>query len=366
MTLVQRYSRMVSDGRIVDDPAQARALARLDRLRAELEAPRRAPGILARLFSARPPPQEPGIYLHGGVGTGKSMLMDIFFEAVRMARKRRVHFHAFMQEMHDAVHAQRQSGARDALLPVIGRTARETRLLCLDEVQVTDIADAMIVGRLFEGFLDAGMTIVTTSNQRPGDLYRDGLNRKLFLPFIALIGDRLDVLHLDSDTDHRQQHLRGERRYFWPNDRAADEALDKIWNLLTGGISEQLLLRNKGRDILLPEFRNGVARADFSHLCGSALGPGDYLVIARSIRLLLLTGIPKFGDENRDSARRFVTLVDALYDSRVPLVASAAAAPEDLYPTGRGAFEFRRTASRLAEMQRSDWCGGARTRQPGA
>ena len=288
------------------------------------------------------------------------MLMDMFFEAVRTGRKRRVHFHAFMQEIHEAVHARRRSGARDALAPIIGCTARETRLLCLDEMQISDIADAMIVGRLFEGFLDAGMTIVTTSNERPGDLYRDGLNRQLFLPFVALLEKRLQVLHLDSGTDHRQLHLRGERRYFWPNDGAADQAIDKIWNLLTGGVSEQLLLRNKGRDIRLPSFHNGVARAGFADLCGAALGPGDYLVIARSIRLLVLSDIPRFGDGNRDRARRFVTLVDALYDSRVPLVASAAAAPEDLYREGKGAFEFRRTASRLVEMQRSDWCGGAR------
>ena len=364
MTLIERYRRLVSDGEIDDDPSQSDALTRLERLRCALVGATSGfpgPGVLRRILGRRvaASPQG-GIYLHGGVGVGKSMLMDLFFDAAPTIPKRRVHFHAFMQDVHANLHQLRESGMRnrDPLVPVASAIARSAQLLCLDEMQINDIADAMIVGRLFEQFFDAGMTIVTTSNQAPDDLYPDGLNRQLFLPFVALLKDRLDVVGIDSDTDHRRLRLRGEQRYFWPNDDAAARAIEAIWRGLTGGHSDPLALRNKGRDILIPAFHNGIARACFTDLCRSSLGPGDLLLVAASVRLLLLTDIPRMSDADRDPARRFVTLVDALYESKVPLIATAAAAPERLYTVGRGAFEFRRTASRLVEMQSEDWFNG--------
>lgn len=356
MTLTQRYRRLVESGEIRNDPAQSVALQKLERLRCAFETLKRRRPFLGRLFgnSARSGPR--GIYLYGGVGTGKSMLMDLFFESTGPLPKRRVHFHAFMQGVQEALHERRKSGSEFVLEPVAEEIARSADLLCLDEMQITDIADAMIVGRLFEQFFKAEMIVVTTSNLRPDDLYANGLNRQLFLPFIELLSDHLDVVHMDGDVDHRKQQLIGERRYFWPDDDAASRAVEAIWKKLTGGVSSPLILKNKGRDIRIPAFCNGIAKAGFSDLCRDALGPGDLLLVANSIRLLLLSGIPLMSDEDRDPARRFVTLIDALYEARIPLVASAAAAPEDLYPSGKGAFEFRRTASRLVEMQSEDWC----------
>lgn len=356
MTLTQRYRRLVESGEIRNDPAQSDALGRLEQLCQVLGTANQRPSLVERLFvrSARPRPR--GIYLYGGVGTGKSMLMDLFFEATGPMAKRRVHFHAFMQEVQEALHERRRSGSESVLEPVADGIAASAELLCLDEMQITDIADAMIVGRLFEQFFEAGMTVVTTSNLHPDDLYAGGLNRQLFLPFIRLLTDHLDVVHMDGDVDHRKQQLKGERRYFWPDDDTASRAVEAIWDKLTGGTSNPLILRNKGRDIRIPAFCNGIAKAGFSDLCRDALGPGDLLLVANSIRLLLLSGIPVMSDADRDPARRFVTLIDALYEARIPLVASAAAAPEDLYPSGKGAFEFRRTASRLVEMQSEEWC----------
>ena len=356
MTLTQRYRRLVESGEIQDDPAQSDALQKLERLRCEFETSNGRTSLLERLFGNPARSRPRGIYLFGGVGTGKSMLMDLYFESAGPLPKRRVHFHAFMQEIQEALHERRKSGSKFVLEPVAAEIARSVDLLCLDEMQITDIADAMIVGRLFEQFFKAGMIIVTTSNLHPDQLYANGLNRQLFVPFIALLTDHLDVVHMDGDIDHRKQQLIGERRYFWPDDEAASRAVEAVWHKLTGGMSSPLILKNKGRDIRIPEFCNGIAKAGFSDLCRNALGPGDLLLVANSIRLLLLSGIPLMSDEDRDPARRFVTLIDALYEARIPLVASAAAAPEDLYPSGKGAFEFRRTASRLVEMQSEDWC----------
>ncbi len=357
MTLPQDYERLVGSGEIVNDPAQSGALKMLEDLRQALESsrPSSSASRFTRLFAGSAPVRPRGLYLHGGVGTGKSMLMDMFFDSVVRVSKRRVHFHPFMQEIQQALHERRRSGCASVLEPVAAKISDSVSLLCLDEMQITDIADAMIVGRLFEQFFQAGVTVVTTSNLHPEGLYADGLNRQLFLPFIKLLTEHLDVVHVDGEVDHRKQQLQGERRYFWPDDEVASNALDSIWDKLTGGATTPLVLRNKGRDVRIPAYCRGIARAGFSDLCREKLGPGDLLLIAGSIKLLLLSGIPVMSDADRDPARRFVTLIDALYESRIPLVASAAAAPEDLYPAGKGAFEFRRTASRLAEMQSDDW-----------
>jgi cell division protein ZapE len=283
------------------------------------------------------------------------MLMDLFFAATEIRRKRRVHFHAFMQEIHAALHETRKTGAEDPLAPVAARVAAEARLLCFDEMQITDITDAMIVGRLFEALFRAGTLVVTTSNRPPADLYKDGLNRQLFLPFIALISERMIVHHLHSPTDFRQDRLAGGQVYFTPADAAARAAIQRAWDELAGGPGEPLRLPLKGREVVLPLYRNGVGRATFWDLCAQPLGPADHLAIAAAVRVLVLEDIPLLSRENFNQARRFVTLIDTLYEARVRLIASAAAPPESLYVEGEGSFEFERTASRLREMQGAEW-----------
>ena len=352
--LPELYRDRVETGLLRPDPVQEAALARLQTLRTALEA-QPAPKTGLRGLFARAPEPPRGLYLWGGVGRGKSMLMDLFFEAVALEAKRRVHFHAFMQEIHAGMHAARARGVDDALAPVADHVAAQARLLCFDEMQITDITDAMIVGRLFERLFAAGCTVVTTSNRPPADLYKDGLNRAIFLPFIDLITDRMEVRELASDTDYRQDRLSGSPCYFTPNDHAARAAIRKVWEDLTGGEAPPLVLRVKGREVELPAFRNGVARAGFFDLCGHPLGAADYLAIAEAVKVLILTDIPALGRDNFNEARRFVTLIDALYEARVRLICSAAAPPDYLYLEGEGSFEFARTASRLQEMQSAEW-----------
>ena len=244
----------------------------------------------------------------------------------------------------------------DALAPVAKGLTDGLRLLCLDEMQITDITDAMIVGRLFEALFAGGVAVVTTSNRPPQDLYKDGLNRQLFLPFIALISSRLDVVELEAAADYRQHRLAGEQVWFQPPGTTAHAALDRLWSELTGGARpEPFDLRVQGRRLTLPAFADGVARASFWELCGQPLGPADYLAIADAVRVLILEDIPRLGASNYNEAKRFVTLVDALYEARVRLIASAADDPERLYLEGAGSFEFERTASRLREMQAAAW-----------
>ncbi|MFD0982401.1 cell division protein ZapE [Tropicimonas aquimaris] len=357
-TLIDIYNERAADGLLNPDPAQAAALPELERVRHELAHRPAAPARsgLRGLFS-KPAAPEPvrGLYLWGGVGRGKSMLMDMFFEAVRSERKRRVHFHAFMQEVHAGLHEARKRGVQDAILPVADEVIAHVDLLCFDEMQITDITDAMIVGRLFERLFAAGVVVVTTSNRVPDDLYKDGLNRQLFLPFIEMIKERMVVRELASDKDYRQDRLAGSPVYFTPNDHAARSAIQQIWDDLSGGDAPPLVLTVKARPVEIPAFRNGVARAGFFDLCGHPLGPADYLAIAEVAKVLVLTDIPCLGRSNFNEARRFVTLIDALYEAKVRLICSAAAQPELLYLEGEGSFEFERTASRLREMQSADW-----------
>jgi cell division protein ZapE len=351
------YDERVSRGMLRPDPVQRRALAALERVRREIEARPQARKAGLRGFFGRAQPPEPvtGVYLWGGVGRGKSMLMDLFFEAVAIERKRRVHFHAFMQEVHAALHLARKRGVDDAILPVAEEVIAHVELLCFDEMQITDIADAMIVGRLFERLFAAGVTVVTTSNRAPEALYKDGLNRALFLPFIDLLKSRMEVRELASPTDYRQNRLRGSRVYFTPNDHAARAAINEVWEDFAAGEAHPLVLSVQGRKVELPAFRNGVARAGFFDLCGHPLGPADYLAIAAAVRVLVLTDIPSLSRDNFNEARRFVILIDALYEARVRLICTAAAPPDYLYIEGEGSFEFERTASRLVEMQAADW-----------
>jgi len=354
--LKTRYDLMVTAGALRPDPVQIQALAHLQHLRDYLQsAPRRPRGLWASLLRASPPICPPGLYLWGGVGVGKSMLMDLFFHETRIAQKRRVHFHAFMQEIHEAMFQAQEAGVSDPLASVAAGVARRARLLCFDEMQISDITDAMLVGRLFQTLLNAGVSIVVTSNRPPDDLYKNGLNRQLFLPFIALIKERMDVHHLRSDLDYRQEMLRGQQTYFTPLNNAARERMDAIWNGLTDGVQMPLVMKVKGHDLRLPRYANGVGRAHFADLCESPLGPADYLAVAARVRVLLIDEIPILSAAENNAAKRFVTLIDTLYEARTRLICSAAAAPEALYPEGRGAFEFHRTASRLHEMQSADW-----------
>jgi cell division protein ZapE len=354
-SLTEIYDTRIRAGTLRADPAQHAILPELDVIRTWLEAnPVRRVNLFAGLF-ANPVMPPRGLYLWGGVGRGKSMLMDLFTEATAITAKRRVHFHAFMQEIHRGMHEARKRGVEDALAPVADALIADTRLLAFDEMQITDITDAMVVGRLFEKLFAAGVVIVTTSNRPPEDLYKDGLNRALFLPFIDLIKTRLNVRHLESPTDYRQHRLNGAQVYFHPAGKVRGE-IEAIWSDLTGAAAGvPLVLDVNGRRVDVPRYASGVARATFWDLCARPLGPADYLALAGAVRVLILEDIPQLSSSNYNEAKRFVTLIDALYEAKVRLICSAADLPERLYIEGAGAFEFERTASRLREMQSADW-----------
>jgi len=375
---LEAYHAKLESGELKFDPAQEMAVSHLQTLNNAL-AGYRPPlgasaggGWLAKLgMGAKAPPQgfawmpggagevRQGLYIFGEVGRGKSMLMDLFFAHAPVAKKRRIHFHELMREVHEQIHRWRKDGSAKESdpLPRLARSiASDAWLLCLDELQITDIADAMIVGRLFHCLLDDGVVVVITSNRPPRDLYKDGLQRDRFLPFIALIERRLDLLSLEAETDYRLGRKRGMQVYHWPSGQAADLALEMAFHRLTEGSSPMPnSFEVNGRQVRVPLAAAGVAWFSFSQLCGTALGPSDYLDLATRYHTLVLSDIPLLSPANKDEARRFVTLVDALYEHKVTLVCSAAAAPERLYPEGIGAFEFQRTVSRLMEMQSEDY-----------
>ncbi len=348
-TLPEIYASKVASGDFFYDDAQEALLPEFERIRADVEKP-----VKKTWFKKASPEPVQGLYLWGGVGRGKSMLMDMFVDALTVP-VRRVHFHAFMQEIHSAMHVARQQGVEDTIQPVAKSVSESVRVLAFDEMQITDITDAMIVGRLFEQLFEAGVVVVTTSNRVPDDLYKDGLNRQLFLPFIKLIGEQLKVRELASPNDYRQNRLQGSQVYFVQAGTEARADIQAIWKDLTGGEASPLTIVVKGRDVVLPAFRNGVARARFFDLCGAMLGPGDYLAVADAVKVLILEDIPRLSRHNFNEAKRFVTLIDALYEAKVRLICSAAAEPEMLYIEGEGMFEFERTASRLREMQDESW-----------
>ncbi|HEY1960955.1 MAG TPA: cell division protein ZapE, partial [Rhizomicrobium sp.] len=347
----QRYRALVAHGELKRDSAQERAVKRLQALATELRRYRPA-----RPLFFRRPESPKGLYLWGDVGRGKSMLMDLFFAAAAVRPKQRVHFNAFMVETHARIHATRQAGADDPIAHVAQQIAREATLLCFDEFQVTDVADAMILGRLFEQLFEAGVVIVATSNIPPERLYEGGLNRQLFLPFIAMLQQRLDVIELNGPVDYRLQRLSQLDTYITPLGPEADKRMDAAWRKLTDqprGVPETLLVL--GRKLRVPEAAKGVARFSFDDLCRRPLAAADYLAIAYHFHTVMIDRIPMLAPAQLDEARRFTLLIDTFYDENVKLICSAAAPPDALYQEGEGADAFRRTTSRLMEMQSEDY-----------
>ncbi len=369
MTPLERYRALLDRGALKPDAAQERAAEKLNQLYGALQTwrPRRIRwfGLVAR---PRTPPK--GVYIFGDVGRGKSALMDLFFENVALPAKRRVHFNEFMAETHRFIHTWRnlspaekksrpefvRGAGEDPIAPAAKRIASSATLLCLDEFQVTDVADAMILGRLFEKLVDRGTVSVLTSNTAPDQLYEGGINRELFLPFIAMIQQHFDIVELAGALDYRLNRMAGLHIYNTPLGPGADRAMDQAWQKLTDGEAGEILsLDVLGRKVEVPKAAEGVARFTFNELCGAALGPSDYIAIAGRFHTVLIDHIPQMGPEKSNEARRLTLLIDTLYDRRIKVICSAATRPELLYVSGDSAASFRRTASRLLEMQSVDY-----------
>ena len=351
MTPAEKYSDLLAARTIEPDPAQAQIAAKLDDLSRRIRHwRRRRNGFAALLSRAEPAPK--GLYVHGAVGRGKTMLMDLFFQSTTFRYKRRTHFHEFMAEVHDRIAEARKSHPGDPIPQVAAAIADKTALLCFDEMHITDIADAMILGRLFAGLFDNQVVVVATSNIAPRDLYRNGLNRKLFLPFIDLLEKNMEVEELKAAKDFRLEKLAGKPLYFTPADEKARVQMDRLFAELTGNSpAAPLALEVKGRKLQVPTAALGVARFSFEDLCAQPLGTIDFLALAHAFHTIFIDGIPDFTDVRRDVVRRFINLIDTLYDNRVGLVASAAAEPDALSAEREMKSLFERTASRLTEMR---------------
>ncbi len=355
------YDARLESGELTPDAGQSLALDRLDRLLKDLQIAERP-----ALFRKGPPPR--GLYLWGPVGRGKSMLMDMIFDAAPTLRKRRAHFHEFMAGVHHLMNDWRAGTpatrrarfghvrSDDPIPPIADLIVKDAKLLCFDELQVTDIADAMILGRLFAALFERGVTLVSTSNRPPDDLYRDGINRQLFLPFIALLKAKMEIVEIAGPIDHRGVEARRRQAWFSPIDLDNEREFDAEWlETLAGAPETGVTLEVLGRKEHWPRATTGVLRAHFASLCAHALGPEDYLAVAEAFQVVFLEHVPKLGPEKRNEARRFATLIDTLYEAHARLVVLAAGEPETLYPSGDLAFEFERTASRLREMRSSSW-----------
>lgn len=360
MGIRSEYKRLIKSGDLTPDAAQKAAIETLFRLERQI---RHSRSWWRLLLGIRP--RVYGLYLWGPPGRGKSMMMDLFFKHAHIEAKRRVHFHAFMSEVHHLIRKWRESDAAtrkdvfgthkgdDPIPPVARLISKRSQLLCFDEFQVTDIADAMILGRLFEALFARRVVLVVTSNRAPDDLYRNGLNRDLFLPFIAIIKTRCTVFEVSGPRDFRMDRLRGARTYFFPT--TSPEAIagfNALWDGMTRGMSErEAVLTVNERKLVLKRTSGPLLRATFSELCGDNNGPADYLAIAERFTTVFIEGVPILSPANRNEARRFVTLIDALYEASAKAVLLADAEPAQLYPSGDGAFEFERTVSRLEEMR---------------
>lgn len=361
-----RYRALVEDGIINSDPVQALAcekLQSLDKALTNYSPDTGATGWKSRLGLTRRREDPPmGLYMYGGVGRGKSMLMDLFFSHAPVEKKRRVHFHEFMIGVHEQIHAWRQeqkarkSKETDPLPKIADGIANEVSLLCFDEFHVTDIADAMILGRLFESLFDRGLVVVATSNWAPDDLYKHGLQRDQFLPFISILKQKLDILHLDSPTDYRLLGMKTIKTYYAPLGPASTKELEQVFSQLTEGHEAAPdHLNVKGRQVPIPRAANGVAFIEFEDMCGKPLGAEDYLHLAKRYHTVLINGVPRLEENRRNEAKRFMTLIDALYEQHCKLIMAADTAPHDLYREGTHAFEFERAISRLMEMQSKEY-----------
>lgn len=368
MRVAERYAQLVAAGELRPDPEQAAAAQRLNQLQQELEQPVPAVSLVGRLFSRKPAPPARGVYLWGSVGRGKSMLMDLFHDNLDITAKRRAHFHEFMLDVHARLHEERKKESGDPILPVAAALAANARVLAFDEMVVNNSADAMIMSRLFTALIERhGVVIVTTSNRAPAELYKNGLNREHFLPFIALITDRLDVLGLNGPTDYRMDRMQGLGTWHTPIGEAATAEVREAFFRLTdyppedsANVPSAELDVGVGRTLHVPKSLKGVAVFSFKRLCVEARGTPDYLAIARKYHTVILVAIPQLGPERRNETMRFITLIDALYEHKVKLIGTAAAAPGELYDTSKGGdeegrFAFDRTVSRLMEMQSLDY-----------
>ena len=362
-----RLEQRIADGVLIKDAEQVEAAIALDsRLTALSEYEPGHGGLLGRFFGSRETVPR-GLYMYGGVGRGKSMLMDWFYEAAEFSPKRRTHFHAFMFDVHERINAWRKldkDGRRaspyhvrgagdDPIAPVARAIAGEAKLLCFDEFHVTDITDAMILSRLFEAlWVNEGVVVIATSNRAPDTLYENGLNRGLFLPFINMMSEHLIIHDFDGDTDHRLRALTAAPVYHTPLDKTSEASISAAWNLLTRGAAPKPFeLIVQGRTLSFPQTARGVLWSDFAALCETSRSSAEYLEIAKTFHTVILENVPEMGADMRNAAKRFVTLIDALYETRTKLVMSAAVEPRDLYDKGDGAFEFERTVSRLMEMR---------------
>ncbi|MEZ5757598.1 MAG: cell division protein ZapE [Emcibacteraceae bacterium] len=370
-----RYHEMLENGQLKEDGNQARVVDKFQNLFLSLKNnnPAQNENILSRMFLKKKIIEKPkGLYIYGSVGRGKSMLMDLFFDLAPILNKRRVHFHAFMIEIHKEIHAWRYmdkenrikkfgTSADDPIPPLAENIARKSKLLCFDEFQVTDVTDAMILGRLFRSLLNLGVILVLTSNRAPDELYKNGLNRELFLPTIKMIKEELDVVALDGPTDYRLERMKGMEVYHHPLGEVATKALSEaFWRLTDHEVDDRTEvgpddIEVQGRILHIPVASRGVAVVSFKKICGAALGSADYLAMAWKYHTIIMVGIPKLGPENRNEAKRFTTFIDALYENNVKFLCCAAVAPEDLYEEGHGHFEFQRTVSRLMEMQSKEY-----------
>lgn len=367
MRPLERYQALVQAGTLCADPAQQHAIELLQYVHHAMQQQQRQK---RKIFgSAHIIPK--GVYLWGGVGRGKSLLMDLFFNNTAVEKKRRVHFHAFMQETHKQIAQwramndrqrkkqpfyQRRANLDDPIPHIAKAIFQKSHLLCFDELQVTDIADAMLLGRLFEHLFTLGCVVIATSNRHPKDLYKDGINRQLFLPFIKLLEERLTIHELRAEKDYRLGQLSGAPVYYTPLGPLTTQALNQSWEkMICGAQVRPIHFQVKGREVYFAQAARSMLRASFNELCARPLGAEDYLVIARSVSALFIDDIPRLSEENRNEAKRFVTLIDALYEHRTKLICSADAPPSELYVRGDGAFEFERTSSRLIEMQSMDY-----------